>query len=106
MSYKKIYKREDLVGKQVINQEGNIVGIVKDTGYDAEGKMAIIVATKDNKEEYYSITEIRGIGDVIVLRDIQTQAPVNGIVCPNCGYLNPAGSNYCIRCGAKLNSFF
>ncbi|WP_187152673.1 zinc-ribbon domain-containing protein [Acidianus manzaensis] len=105
MSTRKIYKREDIVGKQVINQDGNIVGIVKDTGYDESGRMAIIVSTKDNKEQYYSITDIRGIGDVIVLREIQPQIPPNSIICPNCGYPNPAGSQYCIKCGTRLSYY-
>ncbi len=77
MSQRKFYKREDLIGKNVVNQEGNIVGVVKETGYDTEGRMAIIVQTKDGREEYYSIVDIRGIGDVKVPKDdVGTAIPV------------------------------
>jgi sporulation protein YlmC with PRC-barrel domain len=115
VSQKKFYRREDLIGKQVINQDGIIIVTVRETGYDTEGKMAIIVSTKDGKEAYYSISEIRGIGDVIVLKEYSRQmqniytqplpqqsVPQQGVICPYCGYQNPPGSIYCMRCGSKL----
>ncbi len=105
MAQKRFYKREELIGKQVVNQDGNIVGTVKETGYDAEGRMAIIVQTKDGKEQYYSIADIRGIGDVVILREnagLPTPASVGGVVCPYCGYVNPPGSLFCMKCGSKI----
>ena len=121
MSTKKFYKREDLIGKTVINQDANEVGTVKDTAFDVEGKMALIISKKDSQEEeYISINDIRSMNDVILLKEnpgtktltlpnpqvtvVQTQAaaPPLSKVCPKCGHVNPQSGQFCVKCGNRL----
>ncbi len=112
MSQKKFYRKEDLVNKVVVNQEGNNVGSVKDTAFDAEGKLALIVERKgspEGEEEYISINDIKGFGDFILLKETQNPAvttvppqPSDKRICLKCGYGNSQSQSYCTKCGAKL----
>ena len=39
---------------------------------------------------------------VITVQPIETGAPVNGLICPKCGYREAEGSAFCSSCGSKL----
>lgn len=110
-SQKKFYKREDVIGKKVVNQDALEVGSVKDTAFDMEGKLHLIVAKKEGDEgDYISINDIKAFGDYILLREPPAvgtspdviQAPVASKTCPKCGHVNSPNVGYCTKCGTKL----
>ena len=132
MSQRKFYVGKDIVGKLVVNQQSVILGKVKDTAYDTEGKMAIIVGKEGSADDQYvSVAEIKGIADVILLREEQpgatyasqprpvaaptpapppvppqsmpAAAPAAGPrICRSCGFSNKPGSKFCLKCGSAL----
>ena len=59
---KKFYRREDIIGKKIVNQDALEEGSAKDTAFDIEGKLHLIVTRKDSEEEeYVSIDDIKGL---------------------------------------------
>ena len=110
------------MGKIVINQDASEIGTVKDTAFDVEGKMALIISKKGSQEEeYISINDIRSMNDVILLKEnpgtktltlpnaqatvVQTQAttvPPQSKACPKCGHVNPQSGQFCVKCGTRL----
>lgn len=129
---KRFYRREDLIGKKVVGQDAKEVGSVKDTAFDAEGKLALIVSKKgsDVEEDYISISDIKAFGDYVLLKDVLTGGgasevatgketvavgaggvgngrsvppqPQTNKVCPKCHHVNSPNVGFCTRCGTKL----
>jgi len=111
-SQKRFYKREDIIGKKVVAQDALEVGSVKDTAFDIEGKLHLIVTKKDSEEEdYISINDIKAFGDYILLKG----APASGDgasadspkssaskVCTKCANINNPNVGFCTKCGSKL----
>ena len=112
-SSKKFYKREDVIGKKIVNQDALEVGSVKDTAFDLEGKLHLIVTKKDSEEEdFISINDIKAFGDYILLKASSpavigtnpdaAQTSIASRTCPKCGYVNSANVGFCTKCGTKL----
>jgi sporulation protein YlmC with PRC-barrel domain/ribosomal protein L40E len=112
-SQKKFYKREDVMGKKVVNQDALEVGSVKDTAFDIEGKLHLIVTKKDSEEEdFVSISDIKAFGDYILLKappaavigtsQETSQTAITSKTCPKCGHVNSPNVGYCTKCGTKL----
>ena len=110
-SQKKFYKREDIIGKKVVNQDALEVGSAKDTAFDIEGKLHLIVTKKDSEEEeFISINDIKAFGDYILLKgNVMAAGGINqdssqaaGKVCPKCGNVNSPNVGFCTKCGTKL----
>ena len=124
--------RERIVGKQVIDSNGHILGSVKDIALDLKSKaFSIKVATRSGAEVAVQVEDIAASGDVILLNKPivvlenlgaaqapppvvqpaplpQAPAPVAPAtaqppgLCPSCGYQNDPSSRFCIKCGTKL----
>jgi sporulation protein YlmC with PRC-barrel domain len=118
---KKYLSRKDIVGKQVIDSEAMIQGNVKELSFDLEAKdIGLTIATKDGKEVNVSSSDIRSIGDVILLKrtlsEVETPKidektpstpplppqPAKPGLCAVCGYQNEKTAKFCIKCGAKM----
>jgi len=104
----KYHRREELVGKEVIESEAKKVGTVKDLAYSLEGKVALVVEHTMEKgkiqEGFLSFDKIERIGDVVLVKSVQDLevAPVVERACPNCKAKNPVDSKYCFKCGVTL----
>lgn len=118
-------KREQLVGKSVVNGNGEIIGTVNDLVMAMDGKMGLHITRKTptadgSNEIIINAAEIQAMGDVVLLKPVSTmtaKAPAVAPMpapqpfpsaapqtktCPRCGYVNGAGSRFCIKCGMTL----
>jgi sporulation protein YlmC with PRC-barrel domain len=110
----KFLKREKVLGKEVIDEEGMKIGIVKDLAFSVDGKIAFVVEKPNKREVKFDIESINKIGDVILVKPREAKVteklrskPHVGeitIICPNpnCQYKNPPGRKYCEKCGIRL----
>ncbi len=116
---KKYVPSQKIMGMQVIDLKGTMVGSVKDVAFDVKQKdMALVVATKARTEIEVPWSSIQSIEDVVLLgKEIELPSPVSAapqpspvappIVqasspCPNCGTMVPSHGRFCPKCGAKL----
>lgn len=122
---KRLLSRDKIVGKQVIDSNGMVLGTIKDIAFDlAQSKMSITVTDEKGKETEVSGDDVSAVGDVVILkrpRGTETveapprsspptkPAPPPGAktattpgLCPNCGYQNEPDSRFCIKCGTRL----
>ncbi|RLF01500.1 MAG: hypothetical protein DRJ64_10530 [Thermoprotei archaeon] len=68
-------KREDVLGKLVIDSDANSLGTVKDIAFSPTGEFAFIVQKKDSEEEItIPVSKVRKIGEFILLKE-ETAAP-------------------------------
>ena len=121
---KKYLSKDKLAGKQVIDTEGMIVGTVRDIVFDLEAKeMALTVGTVAGPEITISQSNVKGVGDVVLLATTveipkppepvapvppqpaappSTPSAIGEGVCPSCGLKYESYAKFCVRCGAKL----
>jgi len=121
---------ERIIGKQVIDANGRIVGTVKDIALDLKSReFSLKVATKNGVEVSIQVEDIAASGDVLLLKKPvvmqEASAPAAAPVptaeplptpqaaaplpqaqptglCPACRYQNDPSSRFCIKCGTKL----
>jgi sporulation protein YlmC with PRC-barrel domain len=107
----KAVTKDMLVGMQVIDAEGHIVGTVRDVAFMV-GKTGISLYVESKKGEGRNITweEVQAVGDFIILKPEQAQEPQPQPlqaqqpqqVCPTCNgpltYIPQYQRMYCYRC--------
>jgi len=104
---------QKMVGMQVIDARGTLLGNVKDVGIDLSTKELILyVTTKQKTEVEVAGGTIQSIEDVILL--IGSGAPLphppapapatppTAIACPKCQAPLPARAKFCAKCGHRL----
>ena len=99
-------------GKIVYDENANRVGTAKQVGIDsAQTMVLVIIGAENNAELSVPWTNIRKIGDVILLgnpedktqQQAETAAPSSpSAKCMNCGFVNKEGSKFCEECGNKI----
>jgi sporulation protein YlmC with PRC-barrel domain len=114
----KFYKREDLIGKLVVDQDARVLGEVEDLAITENSEVGISVKSEEGEEEMLKLDRIKKIGDVVLLTsekeadrpkakpsvlkpEPEEQEETNK--CPSCGWGNLPGTNFCVKCGSKLN---
>jgi len=73
---RRFYRREELVGKLVIDHQANIIGQVTDIAISPDGKMGLsVTATPEGKggERVVFFEEISTFGDVILLNPLMDE---------------------------------
>jgi len=118
-------QRENIVGKQVIDTAGMIVGSVSDISVDIEAKkIAFNVSARSGAIIDIASEDIDQVGDVVLLnttldpevykpkeeaatKTTKIEAPAGAPppepnACPKCKYVNEPSSKFCIKCGTKL----
>lgn len=109
---KRYFKRDDIVGRDVISDGAIRLGKVKDIGYDQNGRMVLIYDDQEGREEAIQSSQIIAIGDVILVRSERVEGastrPEEGKesmkYCPRCGRANKPDMLYCTGCGARLEA--
>lgn len=98
----KSFKKEDIVGKPVIETSGTVKGKVKDVTFDLSGTITLIVDGTDGKESQVPISKVTGISDDVVVRS-EGVAGVpqvsQGATCKFCGKPITPGQTWCPSCG-------
>jgi len=114
----RFFKREELKGKLVIDQNANIVGKMEDFTISETGKVGFLIE-KDGKETIVTIDQIHKINDVLLLKEsseeqdkrqeeerLQDTKTKEEIIdenkCPNCGEEIRPGIKFCVKCGTAL----
>jgi sporulation protein YlmC with PRC-barrel domain len=122
--------KKKVIGKQVIDKNGMIIGNVNDISFDLDSKeIEIIVISKKGTTINFSSEEIESAGDVLLLNkevDLQTlptpspppetpspspatptttppETSTKPGLCQLCKFQNDPGSKFCIKCGQKLS---
>lgn len=114
---------QQLIGLQVIDTKGSLIGNVKDISLDFENKdIALKVATKSRGEMDFGWDDVQSVEDVVLLKkqvdtpplppdnkpdsasEQTVQAVQAALICPGCGASSPARAKFCSKCGAALKS--
>jgi len=69
-------RREELIGKIVIDENANTYGKVKDVVFSVSGEVAFVVEKKDGSDEIIPLSEISKIGEYILLKPRAPTPPV------------------------------
>jgi len=72
LSEQKFFKREELIGKIVVNTNAVKLGAVKDVAYDTSGRTALIISSPQGVEKIYPMDEAVAIKDVVLLDENKT----------------------------------
>jgi len=108
MKREKAVTKDMVVGMQVIDAEGNVVGTVKDVAFTV-GKTGISLYVENKKGESRNIEweEVQAVGDFVILKPITTQAVAQpqqptAQVCPTCkgplSFIQQYQRWYCYKC--------
>lgn len=104
---KNYFRRDEIIGKDIISDIAARLGKVKDIGYNPEGKIVLIYdKSGEEVEEATPSSQIIALGDVVPVKSAQPQpAPTStppGRICLKCGKTNPPDFLYCTGCGSRL----
>jgi sporulation protein YlmC with PRC-barrel domain len=98
-------RASELVGKDVYDTTGSLIGGVVDVELHTDKAFCLIVSTQkassraESTEQVIEANEIATVKDVILLKT--TRKPQLRR-CPECGHSNPTVAMYCRECGTKL----
>lgn len=66
-------RREEIIGKEVINGDANKLGVTKDLAWSSEGHLALVIESGEEDESFLSFDDIEKIGDVVLVKAESTQ---------------------------------
>jgi sporulation protein YlmC with PRC-barrel domain len=93
----KSFRKEDVVGKTVIETSGAVKGKVKDLMFDLNGTITLTVEGLNGKESLVPVAMVTGISDHVVIKS----EPIvgQGVKCKFCGAPLSPGVVWCPSCG-------
>ena len=77
-------RREEVIGKDVIDGDAKKLGVTKDLAWSSDGRMALVIESNDEEEFFLSFSEIERIGDVVFVKAKSALAAAPSIICPVC----------------------
>jgi len=95
-------RREDLIGKEVIDADARRIGVAKDLAWSSDGGLALLIDLNDEEEAFLPFDEIQRIGDVVFVKAKSALEMAPTVVCPMCKHKNPPEAKYCGKCGRTL----
>ncbi len=96
------FRKEDVVGKTVIETSGAVRGKVKDVVFDMGGGVVFVVQGEDGKDAQVALARITGISEHVVVRSesgAEQGSPGYGTACKFCGASKAAEDRWCPKCG-------
>jgi len=97
-------RREELVGKEIINSDAKKVGIAKDLAWTNDGQLALIIEMSDEEEAFLPFEEIETVGDVVFVKAKSALQTAPTITCPVCKHRNLLEAKFCAKCGKALEA--
>ncbi len=97
-------RREDAIGKEVIDNDARKIGLAKDLAWSNDGKLAIVIELANEDEAFLPFDEIERIGDVIFVKAKSALENAPTIACPVCKHRNPLEAKFCAKCGRTLEA--
>jgi len=108
MSSLRLFHKEDVVGKTVIDSTGLTAGKIKDVMFNLNGVVILVVEKKDGTEMQVPLSKVVGLSEFVVTRSESLPQPatfggtyVTGTgkyQCKFCGHEMPPASVYCPSC--------
>jgi len=86
-------------GRVVFDENAKKIGTAKQVGIDSTQSMVLVITKNDGTEGSVPWSNIKKIGDVVLLGKPETVQPGK---CSSCGFVNKAGSKFCEECGTKV----
>jgi sporulation protein YlmC with PRC-barrel domain len=98
----KWHRREEVVGKEIVDGDARKVGVVKDLAWSNGGKLAVVVERGKEEEAYLAFEQVEKIGDVVFIKSASSLESVPMKTCPVCKHKNLVDAKFCQRCGKTL----
>jgi len=98
----KWHRREEVAGKEIIDDAAKKIGIVKDLAWSNGGKLAIVVERGREEESYLPFDQVERIGDVVFIKGSTSLESVPMKTCPVCKHKNLLDAKFCQKCGKTL----
>ena len=95
-------RREEVVGKEVIDADAKKLGVTKDLAWSDDGRMALVIEFGDEDEFFLSFSEIERIGDVVFVKAKSALTAAPSMTCPVCKHKNLEEAKFCAKCGRRL----
>ena len=95
-------RREELVGKEIINSDAKKIGTAKDLAWTDGGQLALIIEVNDDEEAFLPFEEIERVGDVVFVKAKSALQTAPTITCPVCKHRNLLEAKFCAKCGRTL----
>ena len=92
-------RREEVIGKEVIDGEAKKLGVTKDLAWSNNGQIALVVEIGDEEESFLAFDEIEKIGDVVFVKaksGLGQKVPTTS--CPICRRRNPVEAKLFHKC--------
>ena len=96
------HRREEVVGKDVIDADAKRIGVTKDVGWSEDGTFALLIEGADEEESFLGFDDVERIGDVIFVKAKASVQVVPMKTCPMCKHKNPIEAMFCAKCGRSL----
>jgi sporulation protein YlmC with PRC-barrel domain len=96
-------RREEVIGKEVIDGDAKKIGMTKDIAWSEDGKLALVIESKDN-EFILPFPGIEKVGDVVFVKPKDSLLKVPSITCSQCETKNLQEAKFCAKCGHKLEA--
>jgi len=101
---RKTITKEKLIGMQVIDGEGRLLGTARDFSFTMDGKMFMLIEAKDGRTQEIPWDDIQAASDFVLLKIkpkigvTPTYATAPTVAAPTA----PAGQTLCPTCGRPL----
>lgn len=95
-------RREEVIGKEVIDGDARKLGVTKDIAWSPDGRMALVIELNEEDESFLSFDEIEKIGDIVFVKAKSALVVAPSITCPVCKHKNLVEAKFCAKCGRTL----
>lgn len=98
----KTFRKEDVVGKTVIETTGTVKGKVVDVMFDLGGTITLMVQGADGTVTQVTVSKVTGISDHVIVKSEQASGGAGsspGTSCKFCGASKAPGAIWCPSCG-------
>ena len=97
-------RREEVIGKEVVDSEAKKLGVTKDFAWSSDGRLALVIESGEEEESFLSFDDIEKIGDVVFVKAKSALVVAPSVICPVCKHKNLVEAKFCAKCGRVLES--